>query len=52
VYYFFFYPDTTGNALEQMDEVFENQIVPHPIEGPAGADLAKGDLSAAGAEKV
>lgn len=33
----FFYPETKGNTLEQMDELFGDQLVPHALEDPVGA---------------
>ncbi|KAK9335789.1 hypothetical protein LIPSTDRAFT_204767 [Lipomyces starkeyi NRRL Y-11557] len=38
--YLFFYPETKGRTLEQMDEVFGDQIVPHALEDSAGANAA------------
>jgi hypothetical protein len=31
---------TKGKTLEQMDEIFGDQIVPHALQDPAGADAA------------
>jgi hypothetical protein len=36
--YVLFYPETKGKTLEQMDELFGDQLVPHALEDPAGAD--------------
>lgn len=52
VCYVFFYPETKGKTLEQMDELFGDQIVPHALENPEGADLAKGRLEVTQVEKV
>lgn len=35
--YWFFYPETKGRTLEQMDELFGDQLVPHALEDPEGA---------------
>ncbi|ETI27720.1 hypothetical protein G647_00169 [Cladophialophora carrionii CBS 160.54] len=51
VCYFFFYPETKGKTLEQMDEVFGDQVVPHVLEDPEGAELAKARLSVVELEK-
>lgn len=37
VCYFFFFPETKGRTLEQMDVVFGDQLVPHALEDPDGA---------------
>ncbi|KAH0278568.1 general substrate transporter, partial [Aureobasidium melanogenum] len=38
--YIFFYPETKGKTLEQMDELFGDQLVPHALEDPKGAAIA------------
>lgn len=38
--YIFFYPETKGKTLEQMDELFGDQLVPHALEDPEGAEKA------------
>ncbi|KAF2823255.1 general substrate transporter [Ophiobolus disseminans] len=38
--YWFFYPETKGRSLEQMDEVFGDQLVPHAMKDPAAAEAA------------
>ena len=41
--YFFFFPETNGKTLEQMDELFGDQLVPHALEDPEGAGAAIGE---------
>ncbi|KAL1598473.1 hypothetical protein SLS59_006757 [Nothophoma quercina] len=38
--YWFFFPETKGKTLEQMDELFGDQLVPHAMEDPAAAAAA------------
>ncbi|KAH7074495.1 general substrate transporter [Paraphoma chrysanthemicola] len=38
--YWFFYPETKGRSLEQMDELFGDQLVPHALKDPAAAAAA------------
>ncbi|KAF9873843.1 hypothetical protein CkaCkLH20_08577 [Colletotrichum karsti] len=38
--YWFFYPETKGRTLEQMDELFGDQIVPHAMKDSAAAQAA------------
>jgi putative flippase GtrA len=38
--YIFFYPETKGKTLEQMDELFGDQLVPHALEDAEGAERA------------
>ncbi|KAH8596189.1 hypothetical protein B0O99DRAFT_651820 [Bisporella sp. PMI_857] len=38
--YSFLYPETKGKTLEQMDELFGDQLVPHALEDPEGAAAA------------
>ncbi|KAH8658254.1 general substrate transporter [Xylariales sp. PMI_506] len=40
VCYIFFFPETKGRTLEQMDVLFGDQLVPHAFEDPEGADVA------------
>lgn len=40
--YFFFFPETKGKTLEQMDELFGDQIIPHALEDPQAAEQAIG----------
>jgi hypothetical protein len=40
VCYAMFYPETKGRTLEQMDELFGDQLVPHALEDPEGAAAA------------
>ena len=35
---FTFYPETQGKSLEQMDELFGDQLIPHALEDPKAAD--------------
>lgn len=42
VCYTLFYPETKGRTLEQMDELFGDQLVPHALSDPEGAALATG----------
>ncbi|KAB8290821.1 hypothetical protein EYC80_008458 [Monilinia laxa] len=47
--YWIFYPETKGKTLEQMDELFGDQLVPHALEDPAGAEFARVAMSEKGA---
>lgn len=38
--YIWFYPETKGKTLEQMDEMFGDQLIPHALEDPAAAAAA------------
>ncbi|KAH7359689.1 general substrate transporter [Pyrenochaeta sp. MPI-SDFR-AT-0127] len=38
--YWFFFPETKGRTLEQMDELFGDQLVPHALMDPAAAAAA------------
>ncbi|KAK6538409.1 hypothetical protein TWF694_011285 [Orbilia ellipsospora] len=40
VSYILFYPETKGKTLEQMDELFGDQLVPHALVDPEGAKIA------------
>ncbi|OLN86688.1 High-affinity glucose transporter 5 [Colletotrichum chlorophyti] len=40
VCYIFFYPETKGRTLEQMDELFGDQLVPHAMQDSVGAAAA------------
>ncbi|KAH6706559.1 general substrate transporter [Leptodontidium sp. 2 PMI_412] len=42
VCYIFFYPETKGKTLEQMDELFGDQLVPHALQDPLAAEAATG----------
>ena len=44
--YIFFYPETKGKTLEQMDALFGDQLVPHALEDPLAAELATGKAAA------
>ena len=37
--YYFFYPETRGKTLEQMDELFGDQLVPHVLDNPEKARI-------------
>lgn len=43
VCYTMFYPETKGRTLEQMDELFGDQLVPHVLQHPEKADIAAED---------
>jgi len=43
VCYIFFYPETNGRTLEQMDQLFGDQIVPHALQDAAAAEVAMGE---------
>ncbi|KAK6077934.1 hypothetical protein SCUP515_04772 [Seiridium cupressi] len=45
--YWFFYPGIKGRTLEQMDVLFGDQLVPHPLEDPEGATAMKKDIETA-----
>jgi len=38
--YFLLFPETKGKTLEQIDELFGDQLVPHALEDPEGAAAA------------
>jgi MFS family permease len=38
--YIFFYPETKGRTLEQLDELFGDQLVPHALKDPQAAAIA------------
>jgi MFS family permease len=38
--YWVFYPETKGRTLEQMDELFGDQLVPHALQDPDAATAA------------
>jgi hypothetical protein len=40
-----FYPETQGKSLEQMDELFGDQMVPHALDDPAAAEKMHGNGS-------
>jgi hypothetical protein len=40
-----FYPETRGKSLEQMDELFGDQMVPHALDDPDGAEKMHGNGS-------
>lgn len=43
--YWFFYPETRGVTLEQMDMLFGDQLVPHALDDPEGAMAMKKDAT-------
>lgn len=43
VCYTMFYPETKGRTLEQMDELFGDQLVPHVLQHPEKAHMAVED---------
>jgi MFS family permease len=43
--YIFFFPETKGKTLEQMDELFGDQLVPHALKDPKGAETVMGEKS-------
>jgi MFS family permease len=45
--YWFFYPETKGRTLEQMDVLFGDQLVPHALADPEGAMAIEKDLEKA-----
>ncbi|KAK7955611.1 general substrate transporter [Apiospora aurea] len=48
--YWFFYPETKGRTLEQMDELFRDQLVPHALQDETAAAIALGKQGLAIAE--
>lgn len=42
--YVFFYPETKGKSLEQMDMLFGDQLVPHALEDPEAARAAEKEM--------
>ncbi|KAK8081219.1 general substrate transporter [Apiospora hydei] len=48
--YWFFYPETKGRTLEQMDELFGDQMVPHALQDETAAAIALGKQGLATAE--
>ncbi|KAK8060984.1 general substrate transporter [Apiospora saccharicola] len=40
VCYWFFFPETKGRTLEQMDELFGDQLVPHALQDETAAAIA------------
>jgi MFS family permease len=45
--YWFFYPETKGRTLEQMDVLFGDQLVPHALADPEGAMAIQKDVDRA-----
>lgn len=45
--YWFFYPETKGRTLEQMDVLFGDQLVPHALDDPEGAMAMHKDVETA-----
>ncbi|KAK4494249.1 hypothetical protein PRZ48_014547 [Zasmidium cellare] len=50
--YILVYPETKGRTLEQMDELFGDQLVPHALKDPEGAKVAEKELKIAVVERV
>jgi len=50
--YWFFYPETKGRTLEQMDELFGDQLVPHALEEKENFDGDKGGIPTASVQHV
>jgi putative flippase GtrA len=46
--YIFLYPETKGKTLEQMDELFGDQLIPHALKDSEGAQRAMSTYSTAG----
>lgn len=45
--YIFFFPETKGRTLEQMDALFGDQLVPHALEDEEGARMAEKEMGTA-----
>ncbi|KAF7546530.1 hypothetical protein G7Z17_g8375 [Cylindrodendrum hubeiense] len=45
VCYWFFFPETKGRTLEQMDVLFGDQLVPHALDDPNGAMAMHKEMS-------
>jgi hypothetical protein len=43
VCYWVFYPETKGRSLEQMDQLFGDQLVPHALQEPEAAAAVEKD---------
>jgi hypothetical protein len=41
--YVFLYPETKGRTLEQMDQLFGDQLVPHALQDPEAANAVMGE---------
>ncbi|KAL3422641.1 hypothetical protein PVAG01_06797 [Phlyctema vagabunda] len=52
VTYIFFFPETKNKTLEQMDELFGDQLIPHALEDPVGAAAVMDEKFAGGANHV
>ena len=50
--YVFFYPETKGKTLEQMDVLFGDQLVPHALEDPDAARAAEKEMDIQIVERV
>ncbi|KAF7946842.1 uncharacterized protein EAE97_004091 [Botrytis byssoidea] len=48
VCYWIFYPETKGKTLEQMDELFGDQLIPHALDDPTGAEAARAAMNEKG----
>lgn len=47
---FFFNPETKGKSLEQIDEVFGDQLIPQALDDPKAADAMHVEAAEAEAE--
>jgi hypothetical protein len=43
VCYFVFFPETKGKTLEQMDQLFGDQVVPHALQDKEAAEVVMGE---------
>jgi hypothetical protein len=52
VSYVFLFPETKGRTLEQMDQLFGDQVVPHALQDPEKAEAAMAGVIHEEGEKV
>ena len=50
--YIFFYPETKGLSLEQIDVAFGDQLVPHALQDPEGARAAEKEMGVDAVERA